>query len=140
MTAGRFWLSPGDQRMRAFPSSRATIALLTPGTLWIASVTWRAQLPHVIPLTASSVMADGALQAYDRLPMVTAKARNPIVVFPKPLPDAHHFPVHVRSRFRDSAMDRQNRPPFEIFPSFPGRLKPGSDFAQADNGRANQLL
>ena len=41
------------QRTLARPAAKATEALRTPGTLWIASVTWRAQLLHVMPVTCS---------------------------------------------------------------------------------------
>jgi len=40
--------------------SRLTNALRTPLTFWMASVTWRAQLPQVMPVTASSVAAGAA--------------------------------------------------------------------------------
>src|SRR5947207_1781551 len=55
---------------------------------------------------------EGFVQAYDRLSVVTAKTRNPIVVFPKSLPDGHHFSIYIRGRLRHSTMHRQNRPPF----------------------------
>jgi len=83
---------------------------------------------------------EGSVPAYDRLSVVSTEARDPIVVFAKSLPDGHHFPIHVRSRFRDSTVHGQNHPPFEVFPGFPRRLKPGSDFAQAYNGSSNQFL
>src|ERR1041385_4179440 len=45
-------------RTDALCESRFTVALRTPGTLWMASVTCRAQLPHVMPDTESSVVAE----------------------------------------------------------------------------------
>src|ERR1035441_22154 len=55
MAAGMLAGAPGFQRTVAFLFSSETVALRTPGTPWIASVTCRAQLPHVMPLTARPV-------------------------------------------------------------------------------------
>ena len=44
------------QRTVARSASNATNALCTPDTLWMASVTCRAQLLHVMPVTSSSVV------------------------------------------------------------------------------------
>src|SRR5512143_2941165 len=49
--------APGCQRTAARFVSRSTAALATPGTLWTASVTRRAQLPQFIPLTFNSARA-----------------------------------------------------------------------------------
>ena len=46
--------TPGFQRTVARPSFSRTSALATPATPWIASVTCRAQLLQVMPLTANS--------------------------------------------------------------------------------------
>jgi hypothetical protein len=82
----------------------------------------------------------GRVQAYHRLAVVTAEPGDPIVIFSKSLSDGHHFPIYVRCCCRNATMDGQNYPPFEVFPSFPRGCKPGSDFAQADNGRAHLFL
>src|ERR1019366_5759304 len=57
MTAGMSAVAPGFQRTVAFLFSSETVALRTPETPWIASVSCRAQLPHVMPLTSRPVAA-----------------------------------------------------------------------------------
>ncbi len=51
MTAGMSSCAPRFHRTVAIAFSSETAALLTPGTPWMASVTWRAQLLQLIPLT-----------------------------------------------------------------------------------------
>lgn len=55
ITALMFDVVPEFHRTLALLACNETAALSTPGTLWIASVTWRAQLLQVIPLTAISL-------------------------------------------------------------------------------------
>ena len=55
MTAETFCAEPVFQRTDARPASHSTVALRTPGTPWIASVTCRAQLLQFMPLICRCV-------------------------------------------------------------------------------------
>ena len=55
MTAEIFWQSSEFQRTEARPASKMTVALRTPGTPRMASVTCRAQLLQFMPLTCRFV-------------------------------------------------------------------------------------
>src|ERR1035437_3592214 len=63
ITAGTFCSAPAAQRPVGWFASRRTSALRTPGTLWMASVTCRAQLAQVMPVMANSVTDGGAVFA-----------------------------------------------------------------------------
>ena len=58
MTAETFCSAPEFQRTDARPASSSTVALRTPGTPWIASVTCRAQLLQFMPLICRFVTTE----------------------------------------------------------------------------------
>src|SRR5581483_11720334 len=76
------------QRTNARPPSRFTDTPDTPATPRIASVTCRAQLPHVIPLTANSVASPQGSRHADACVIMIVRSAAPIVS------DLPH-PVHL---------------------------------------------
>jgi hypothetical protein len=58
MTAETFCSAPEFQRTDARPASKITVALRTPDTPWIASVTCRAQLLQFMPPMKSFISAE----------------------------------------------------------------------------------
>jgi hypothetical protein len=79
------------------------------------------------------------IQGNNRLSVVAAESRDPIVILAQTPACPPHFPVQVSRRFGYSIVEAIDGPPFKVFPCGIRREEGWRDLGQADNGGPDTL-
>ncbi len=77
------------------------------------------------------------IRANHRLTVKAAEAGDPVIIFPKAVPDGGHLAVHVRCGLRDGPVQGVDFPPLEIIPGGRRIFETDGDFRQTDDRRAD---